>query len=622
MKRQVLHVYLLAMIGVAPLCTGAQVRFQEYYGVPPYNYEVSHGIAPAYDGGYFVAGETHDNSGLVPWDLYVIRTDSAGSKIWSRRYHNSQNSNHPAGNIIATRDSGFAMAPMTNSGDLRIVRFDKDGNFLWSRQYGAGYGSPRDIIQTLDGGFAVAGDEYYFAPSVFKAYVVKTDAAGNLQWDKALYGTATVRATGLVQNDDSSYVICGIEQAWSSPANILLCQLDKTGVTQWVKSIGTAVTDEAYGIRKTVDGGYIVAGNTNINGTDVMLVRTDASGNVVWAKAYGTASYDGNIISHNIEADADGGFTYFGYTMSGPLGSADLMQFRTDGSGNLAWARTYGSVYSESGYVSGFGTADGGHVLTGRRAGNLNGDLLVVKTDDQGACGCSEAILSLTVTPLTVNSLAVTPAETSGGAASVKDYTAVAIFGDSTIICATAAPLPVQWLGFSAVTGTDRVTLTWTTASEVNNSHFTVTRGTDGQHFAGLGIVAGAGSSSIPVNYTFADLHPVTGLAYYRIEQTDVDGRSSRSAVVAVRFSGEPGAVVIFPTAGRGTFRIHCNGCARQPAPYQVLDVTGREVAGGTVQGEGPSTLTLPEGCAGLFFFRLLTPAGVSVTKFFVDSGR
>lgn len=520
-----------------PYATSAQVKFQEYYGVKPFNYEVSHGTVQTLDGGYIFAGETHDDAGLVPWDLYVIKTDNSGNKLWSKRYHNLNGSNHPAGSICANSDSGFALAPMTNSGDLRILRFDKAGNLLWSNQYGAGYGSPRSIIQTLDKGFAIVGDEYYFTPNVFKAYVVKTDAAGNLQWDKAIYSTNTLRGCDIVQNSDSSFVICGIDQSWATPSNILLYKLNKSGTVLWTKSIGSSVLDEAYGLKKTTDNGFIIAGNTNINGTDIILIKTDSDGIIQWSKSYGTAGYDGTSNSHIIETDADGGYSCFGFTMNGLIGGSDLMLFKTDLIGNVLWAKTYGSIYNESGYASGLQTMDGGYLMTGRRAGNLNGDLLAIKTDATGSCGCSEATISLTTTSLALTSTLVSPLVASGGTATIKTYSTSNIFSDSTIICLSSSPLPIELLRFYGENKNKTNYLHWTTASESNNDYFNIEKSINGITFEKIGKVDGYGNSTQLLNYYFEDKFPVYGINYYRLKQKDFNGNFKYSNTIGIQFN-------------------------------------------------------------------------------------
>jgi hypothetical protein len=87
--------------------------------------------------------------------------------------------------------------------------------------------------------------------------------------------------------------------------------------------------------------------------------------------------------------------------------------------------------------------------------------------------------------------------------------------------------LPVTLLHFNAEEATaGAVNLTWSTAMEVNNDHFTLERSVDGMHYTVLGTVPGKGDNNQPVNYSFTDQSPEQGSNFYRLTQTDRDGQS------------------------------------------------------------------------------------------------
>jgi hypothetical protein len=92
--------------------------------------------------------------------------------------------------------------------------------------------------------------------------------------------------------------------------------------------------------------------------------------------------------------------------------------------------------------------------------------------------------------------------------------------------------LPVVFVSFEA----DRVSngtvqLSWTTANEVNNSHFEIQRSTDGSDWTTLGTVA-AGGNSVADSYTFTDENALAVQTMYRIQQVDLDGNSMFSKIV------------------------------------------------------------------------------------------
>lgn len=100
-------------------------------------------------------------------------------------------------------------------------------------------------------------------------------------------------------------------------------------------------------------------------------------------------------------------------------------------------------------------------------------------------------------------------------------------------------PLPVELISFNALAENETVKLNWTTASELNNDYFTVQHSTDGVEFTSLGIVDGKGTTQNVSNYAFTDNTPQAGINYYRLKQTDFDGTSSYSNIIAINLDLE-----------------------------------------------------------------------------------
>lgn len=95
-------------------------------------------------------------------------------------------------------------------------------------------------------------------------------------------------------------------------------------------------------------------------------------------------------------------------------------------------------------------------------------------------------------------------------------------------------PLPIELLNFNADVTEHGVALTWTTALEIDNDYFTIERSVDGVDFEVVKTIDGAGNSAITRHYADLDDQPVTGESYYRLKQTDFDGRFSYSPIVRV----------------------------------------------------------------------------------------
>jgi len=98
--------------------------------------------------------------------------------------------------------------------------------------------------------------------------------------------------------------------------------------------------------------------------------------------------------------------------------------------------------------------------------------------------------------------------------------------------------LPVKLVRFSAVIENDKkVLLRWTTTSELNNDYFTIEKSSDGKIFSELIRIPGAGNTSVAKNYSTADDNPINGTNFYRLRQTDFNGKSTFSKIISVQFN-------------------------------------------------------------------------------------
>ncbi|MDJ1496669.1 T9SS type A sorting domain-containing protein [Cytophagaceae bacterium DM2B3-1] len=111
----------------------------------------------------------------------------------------------------------------------------------------------------------------------------------------------------------------------------------------------------------------------------------------------------------------------------------------------------------------------------------------------------------------------------------------------------STTPLPVTFISFDATNQAGKVALKWYTASEENNSHFTVERSHNGQDWETVTTVNGAGNSDQALGYTAYDNNPYQGTSYYRIKQTDYNGEFSYSRIATVTVLGANSEVTLSP---------------------------------------------------------------------------
>ena len=118
-------------------------------------------------------------------------------------------------------------------------------------------------------------------------------------------------------------------------------------------------------------------------------------------------------------------------------------------------------------------------------------------------------------------------------------------------------PLPIELMNFTATPRENKyVDLKWTTSSETNNNFFTVEKSGDAQSFFDMGKVNGAGNSSVQNDYALTDNAPLKGLSYYKLKQTDNDGKFSYSKIVPVTITS-PGSVIISRNNASGNYLIN-----------------------------------------------------------------
>jgi hypothetical protein len=102
--------------------------------------------------------------------------------------------------------------------------------------------------------------------------------------------------------------------------------------------------------------------------------------------------------------------------------------------------------------------------------------------------------------------------------------------------------LPVSFLSLKSKVSNGQVTLTFSTTSETNNDYFTVERSSDATHFDELATMDGAGNSNTEIQYDYTDVSPLSGTNYYRVKQTDFDGKYSYSDIISVQHQSAEGA--------------------------------------------------------------------------------
>jgi len=320
-----------------------------------------------------------------------------------------------ASSVQQTSDGGYIMAGRTRSFgaggvDVFLIKTDEFGNLQWAKAYGrTGADLAFSVQQTSDGGYIVAGYTTSFGAGGADFFVVKTYANGNIQWAKTYGGTGADTAWSVQQTSDGGYIVAGYTTSFGAGNNdIFLIKTDANGDVQWAKAYGGAGDDRAYSVQQTSDGGYIVAGETRsfgAGGSDIFLIKTDEFGNVQWAKTYGGTN---NEWAYSVQQTSDGGYIVAG-TRRISL-NYDIFLIKTDANGNVQWAKTYGGGGEDRAY-SVQQTSDGGYIVAGRTGsfGAGGSDIFLIKTDANGNIGSCGIVGNASPTVNTVSPTVNTP---------------------------------------------------------------------------------------------------------------------------------------------------------------------------------------------------------------------
>ena len=395
MKR-VFGVFLTSLCSVMLLTVALSVR--QALGAEPQGWSKTYGgtywdsaysIINTSDNGYALLGETN-SFGAGDYDFYLVKTDGLGNLQWNQSYGGADD--QEGFSVVQTIDGGYALAGDTHSYssggyDFYLVKTDGLGIMQWNKTYG-GYGQDvaYSLVQTNDGGYVLAGWTESFGAGGGDCYLVKTDGSGNMQWSQTYGGIHAEYAQSVIQTGDSGYALAG----WTTSSgdvfgDCYLVKTDSLGNMQWNKTYGGTAEDHAYSVVQTSDGGYALAGYTRSFGAgyyDAWLVKTDGSGNMQWNKTYGGYGQD---VAYSVVQASDGGYALAGYTASFGAGSFDCYLVKTDGAGNMLWNQSYGGE-DEDRAKDLVQTGDDGYALAAFTVsyGAGQADAWLIKTDADG----------------------------------------------------------------------------------------------------------------------------------------------------------------------------------------------------------------------------------------------
>jgi hypothetical protein len=340
------------------------------------------------DGGFIVFGFTK-SYGVGRDDFWLIKTDSLGKKIWEKTYGGEETDLACFGR--QTNDGGFIVVGDTRSfdvgnNDIWLIKTYDTGEMIWDKTFGgADFDHASEVWQTDDGGFVVFGYTESFGSGSRDMWLIKTDADGDVLWDKTYGGPMDDQGHSMKQTNDGGFILTGgtYTTETTNKFDIWLIKTDNAGEIIWDKIYGGSEHETAWSIQQTTDGGYIICAEIEVGGLDkynIKLLKTDSTGELLWEKIFGGFNWQRGWA---VQQTTDGGYAIAGDTFVGPR--VDGLLIKTDSTGEKQWSKTYGN-YNTDITLHVEQTNDGGYILTGYHQPKRfeYRDLWIIKTDDEG----------------------------------------------------------------------------------------------------------------------------------------------------------------------------------------------------------------------------------------------
>ncbi|HKR03688.1 MAG TPA: hypothetical protein VJY62_03560 [Bacteroidia bacterium] len=549
----------------------------------------------------------HIMSPLTSTGIHFFSTDNSGNLLWEKIY-NRLNERVIARWFEPTQDGGYIITGFHNkdivwppdSNDIVLVKTDANGAITWSKIFDTGkdelgYG----VRQTADGGYIVSGFHDAAPVSLFGntyAILIKTDANGNIQWEKKYQiacrdlGTAESFTYVVRQTADGGYAVVGTTVS-THPADLCVFRTDGAGNLLWAKSYDHDNTVMRFSVGLDIiessSGDFIIAGAMDqdhmaMKNNYPYILKISSTGAFITAKFLETNPllfFQSGFSS--AEQTPDGGFFFCG--MGGYSDFGDQAQLlKTDVNFNMQWSRVYSwDGIATMGSQSGRLTSDGGYIFTGKR--QMAGTVLL-KTNEVGLIPCKNPGTHIEFIPNIIVQNWNPGILTGINAVNIVLNTQSPL-ADMTTVCPLSFTLPVELTYFSASPLPEKeVQLEWITASEINNDYFLIEKSMDGMYFEQVARIKGAGNSTITSNYTFTDKHGSDSrILYYRLKQVDYNGNSDFSKIVPVTFTGQKVELVsTYVDHHNQLIKIFIKNNAGDHARYKFTDMVGKTISQGS----------------------------------------
>jgi len=380
----------LACIFILLTNAHAQSGFEKVYGGSLPDFFRS--VTGTSDGGIVADGVTkilEADSVTIDQDGYVVKTNSTGDTLWTRRFGST--SNDQANGVIENAQGYLVAGWYTVAGGsikYYAEQLDENGNQLWENFYGsATYQYCSDVIIDNNGRNILFGGG---GVSSLDFYLVKTDALGNQISEASFGGSGFDFGNAIIQTSDGGYAMTGFTHTGTPGFDIYVVKCDSNLGFEWAHNYGGAFDDFGYDIAEDANGNLWILGSMELypDTIGMVLIKTDSDGgNPVMF----FPGHNGDF-GYQLQTLNGGGFLIGGVTNNLEKGSEMLLE-KLDANGDSLWTKHFGSSQAEAGFAVAT-DADGNILLAGQTAGfGVNQfDAYLVKLDSAGDIPCPPSV--------------------------------------------------------------------------------------------------------------------------------------------------------------------------------------------------------------------------------------
>ena len=274
--------------------------FSRRYGTLGYDYGWSTAYSP-YDEGVVVVGKRSPQINGQS-DLWAIKTNSRGILEWETSFGGS--GDEQGYDVISTSDGSYLFVGYSwsfgNKQQIYAIKTDFFGNKIWEKTYGGSMWEVGNaVIEVIGGGYVIAG--YSNSPGISSGntdiFLIKIDSNGGIIWEKS-YGNRSFTnhewAYDLVQISDEGFIIVGARDRYGEGSkNGIVLRLDKEGNMVWEKEFidnEAQVAETIYSISESIDGSLYLCSSINSSSSlDIYqpkIIKIDRAGNIDWQRVF------------------------------------------------------------------------------------------------------------------------------------------------------------------------------------------------------------------------------------------------------------------------------------------------------------------------------------------------